>query len=109
FSGGQGYTPQLVVDGVSEMVGSDRGAVMAALRAAKPEAIAPVSFATDRRSVAIGIGEGQGEIVLLRFAQHRATQIAAGENAGRAADDSNGVLEQTTLGRWTGAAQHFAI
>ena len=109
LSGGQVYTPQLVVDGVSEMVGSDRGAVMAALRAAKPEAIAPVSFATDRRSVAIGPGEGNGEIVLLRFVQHRSTQIAAGENAGRAADDSNGVLEQTTLGRWTGAAQHLAI
>src|SRR5712692_8081349 len=55
FTGGRVYTPQIVVDGTSEMVGSDRDAVLAALRKAgeaRPEAIAPVSFADDRRSVA---------------------------------------------------------
>ena len=58
----------LVVDGVSEMVGSDRAAVLDALRAARPATIAPVSFADDRRSVAIGGGAGKGEIVLVRGA-----------------------------------------
>src|SRR5258707_7339918 len=56
FTDGRVYTPQMVVDGVSEMVGSDRAAVLGALRAARPAAIAPVSFADDRRSVAIGGG-----------------------------------------------------
>src|SRR5436190_8037368 len=58
FHGGQVYTPQIVVDGTSEMVGSDRDAVLAALGAARPEAVAPVSFAADRRSVSIGAGAG---------------------------------------------------
>src|SRR6202040_1782882 len=43
--GGQTYTPQLVVDGTSEMVGSHREEVIAAL--GSHEAIAPVTFAAD--------------------------------------------------------------
>src|SRR5712671_6375700 len=54
FSDGRVYTPQIVVDGSSEMVGSDREAVLDAVRAARPAASAPVNFADDRRSVAIG-------------------------------------------------------
>src|ERR1700732_1886176 len=54
FSDGRVDTPHMVVDGVSEMVGSDRAAVLGALRDVRPAAIAPVSFADDRRSVAIG-------------------------------------------------------
>jgi hypothetical protein len=46
---GQVYTPQMVVDGRREMVGSDRAAVLAALRDARPQAVAPVAFAGDRR------------------------------------------------------------
>jgi hypothetical protein len=58
FGLGQVYTPQMVVDGVHEMVGSDREQVLAAMRDARPETIAPVTFAADRRSVVIGAGEG---------------------------------------------------
>src|SRR5207244_6037643 len=91
FTGGRVYTPQMVVDGADEMVGSDRASVLAALRAARPEAIAPVSFAADRRSVVIGGGTGRGEVVLVHFAQRRTTHVGAGENTGRIADDFNGV------------------
>src|SRR6201987_5568294 len=48
FDLGQVYTPQMVVDGAREMVGSDRKAVLAAVRDARPEAIAPGAFAADR-------------------------------------------------------------
>lgn len=109
LSGGQVYTPQMVVDGKDEMVGSDRAAVLAALPAAQPGAIAPVSFAADRRSVAIGDGIGQGEVVLVRFLRHRTTEVAAGENAGRALSDTNGVESLTTLGAWDGSKREFPI
>ncbi len=112
LTGGRVYTPQIVVDGTSEMVGSDRAAVLAALGKAgeaRPEAIAPVSFADDRRSVAIGAGSGKGEIVLVRFVPHRTTDIGAGENAGRVLQDANGVRGLTTLGEWDGSTQRFAI
>jgi hypothetical protein len=103
------YTPQMVVDGTSEMIGSDRAAVLAALGAARPEAIATVSFAADRRSVAIGAGDGKGEALLVRFVKHRTTDVAAGENAGRVLRDANGVRELTTLGAWDGPALSFPI
>jgi hypothetical protein len=109
FTDGRVYTPQMVVDGTDEMVGSDRAAVLAAVRKARPAAIAPVSFADDRRSVAIGGGVGKGEIVLVRFAQRRTTPVGAGENTGRLADDFNGVQSLTPLGAWDGSAQSFEI
>src|SRR5713226_6708866 len=109
FTDGRVYTPQIVVDGTSEMVGSDRDAVMDALRGVRPAAIAPVSFAGDRRSVAIGAGAGKGEIVLVRFVQRRTTHVGAGENTGRIADDFNGVQTLTTLGAWDGSRQSFPI
>jgi len=112
LTGGRVYTPQMVIDGVSEVVGSDREAVMAALReasrAASP-AVIPVSFAADRRSVAIGDGNGTGEVTLVRFARHRTTQIGAGENSGRVADDFNGVETLSSLGTWGGTRREFAI
>jgi hypothetical protein len=106
---GRVYTPQIVVDGTSEMIGSDREAVLGALRAARPAAIAPVSFADDRRSVAIGGGAGKGEIVLVRFLQRRTTDVGAGENSGRIARDFNGVQSLTTLGAWDGSRLSVAI
>src|SRR6266851_4390736 len=85
FTEGRVYTPQMVVDGTIQMFGSDREAVMDALRGARPAATAPVSFADDRRSVAIGGGAGKGEIVLVRFVRRRTTHVGAGENTGRVA------------------------
>jgi hypothetical protein len=109
LSGGQVYTPQMVVEGTNEMVGSRRDEVLAALRDAHPVAAAALSFAADRRSVTVGTGSGSGEVLLARFAQRRATQVAAGENAGRALEDINGVETLTTLGAWTGARASFPI
>src|SRR4051794_10112623 len=70
---GRVYTPQIVVEGTNEIVGSDRAAVAAALRKGPSEAIAPVNFAADRASVAIGGGSGAGQVLLVRFARHRIT------------------------------------
>jgi hypothetical protein len=109
LSGGQVYTPQIVVDGTREMIGSHREEVFAALREAQPASSATVKFSADRRSVTIGPGNGAGEVLLARFAQRRATQVGAGENAGRMLEDANGVETLTTLGPWTGATAAFPI
>jgi hypothetical protein len=109
FGRGQVYTPQMVVDGRREMVGSDRGAVLAALSEAQPQAVAPVAFAGDRRSVTVGAGPGSGSVLLVRFAQKRTTRVGAGENARRTLEDVNGVQSLTTLGAYQGTALSFAI
>ena len=113
FNGGQVYTPQIVVDGMHEMIGSDRAAVFAALRETKPKTVAPVAIAADRHSVTIGggngKGEGRGDVLLVRFARHRSTAVAAGENSGRTLEDANGVEALTTLGTWEGTAVNFPL
>ena len=108
---GQVYTPQMVVDGAREMVGSDRRQVLTAVRDARPEAIAPVAFAADRRSVTIGAGasDGQGSVLLVRFAQSRTTKVTGGENTRRILQDANGVEALASLGNWNGSALNFAI
>ena len=110
--GGQIYTPQLIVDGISELVGSHREEVIAALRDASHEAIAPVAFAANRHSVTIGpaaIAGSTGQIVLVRFVQKRTTHVGAGENARRTLEDTNGVDAVATLGAWQGAEAEFAL
>ena len=105
----QVYTPQMVVDGAREMVGSERQEVLAAVGDARPEAVAPVAFAADRRSVTIGAGAGRGSVLLVRFAQERTTRVAGGENAHRTLQEANGVEALTSLGSWDGSLLRFPI
>src|SRR5205814_9208 len=110
--GGQIYTPQLVVDGTREMVGSRRAEVIAALHDSAHEAIAPVAFAADRHSVTIGPAASAGstgKVWLVRFVQKRTTHVGAGENASRTLEDTNGVENLAMLGIWQGAEAGFAI
>src|SRR5882672_5442372 len=104
FGRRQVYTPQLVVDGADEAIGSDRAEVTALLRRAKPEATAPVSFSPNGHAVSIGAGNGKGRVLLVRYTLHRTTRVAAGENARHTAEDANGVEALQTLGDWQGGA-----
>ena len=111
LTGGQVYTPQMVIDGTQDAIGSDRAAVQAALAKAHPVAVAPIAFAPDRRSVTIGAGSAPeiAVVLLVRYALSRATQVKGGENAGRAATDINGVTALATLGHWDGKAVAFPV
>jgi hypothetical protein len=111
LTGGQIYTPQMVVDGTEDVIGNERGAVLAALAAAKPAEIAPVEFAFDRRSVSVGAGKtpGGATVLLARYVLRHATQVKGGENAGHSATDFNAVTALTNLGAWDGKPVSFAI
>jgi hypothetical protein len=108
---GQIYTPQMVIEGTEDVIGSDRSMVLAALDRAKPLAAAPVTIATDRRSVAIGAGnapQGAG-VLVVRYVLKRTTQVKGGENAGLSATDTNAVTSLKMIGDWTGNAASFPI
>ena len=112
-TGGQMYTPQMVIDGSVDAIGSERAAVLAAIAAAKAEVAAPVAFAADRRSVTIGAGPGTTApgttVLLVRYVRSRITRFVAGENARRKLTDSNAVSALTALGTWNGGAASFPI
>ncbi len=111
LTGGQVYTPQMIVDGGEDVIGSDRAAVFAAIAGARPIALAPVAFAADRKSVEIGAGAAPAgsNVLLARYALARATRVEGGENAGRSSTDFNAVTALATLGAWNGGAVSFPI
>lgn len=82
------YTPQIVVNGAVEGVGSDRARI-ASLRAAAPKAASPVTVVVERAGDRIEIqasapGAPAGSDLLVAVAEaDLATDVPRGENAGR--------------------------
>ena len=111
LTNGQNYTPQMIIEGTKDVVGSDRAAVLAALEATKPADLAPVMFAADRRSVVIGIGATApgAKVLLARYLLSSTTHVGGGENAARTLTDVNAVEALMVLGGWEGGAESFAI
>jgi hypothetical protein len=109
FGRSEVYTPQIVVDGQRELVGSHRDAVLQAVGQPPHQAVAPVTFAADGRSVSIGEGVGEGRILVVHFIRSRSTPVQGGENAGRTARDVNGVEALKTAGEWKGQTVSLTI
>ena len=102
------YTPEMVVDGASSAVGSDRGQVGSAIDSAKRNgqtaAAINVTRAGDQVSIEVGAGSGQGRILLIGFDHEHTTAIGRGENSGRTLTEANVVRSFRSIGQWSGAA-----
>jgi hypothetical protein len=102
------YTPEIVVDGATGMVGSDRGAVGPAIEKAKragaTAAAVNVTKNGEQVSIEVGAGSGQGRILLIGFDHEHTTAIARGENGGRTLTEANVVRSIRSVGQWSGAA-----
>ncbi len=101
------YTPEIVVDGASSHVGSDRGEVGPAIEQArqKSETAALVSVAKDGDglTIEVGGGKGRGKVLLVGFDHDHQTAIHRGENNGRTLQESNVVRSIRAIGDWQGA------
>lgn len=102
------YTPQIVVDGVTGMVGSNRREVAAAIDRAKKQAItsAPISIGRegDQFSISVGAGQGNGELLLIGYDAKHTTRVGRGENGGRSLTESSAVRSVRSIGTWNGSA-----
>ncbi len=103
------YTPQIIIDGAEQMVGSKRGQVLAALAAraeARGERV-PLTAAREGDLVRISLAESKlkapATIWLVRYDKSRHVEIGAGENSGHAIDYINVVRELRPLGTWDGS------
>ena len=100
------YTPEMVVDGIKGLVGSDRGAAQAAIAEARAEARTAVEIALSRRGGRVGIsltaGRGAGRVILVGFDPEHVTPVGRGENGGRTLTESNIVRSFRIVGEWTG-------
>ena len=107
---GSVYTPQIVVDGSTDYVGSNRSAIARALRDNRQGPPVVLSVSTDEVSVRMEPGTqagARGDVVLVSYLRKAVTPIGRGENAGRTLAEYNIVRSVQTLGHWDGAAQEF--
>jgi hypothetical protein len=103
------YTPQIVVDGRSDYVGSDRSAVGRALSGQRTGAPLAVSVRNSEAVVELGSQAGAvpAEVVLVAYLRKAVSAIGRGENAGRTLQEFAIVRALRPLGRWSGQAQTF--
>ena len=114
FSSRYVYTPQMIVDGRAHVVGSHRGKVKNLIAEARNRQKAvEVSFEEqDGGRVVIPAGEapkGGADIWLVVYDEEHETEVARGENAGRALKDYNVVRELQHLGHWKGDAMTIPL
>ncbi|WP_024510508.1 DUF1223 domain-containing protein [Bradyrhizobium sp. ARR65] len=100
------YTPEIVVDGASNHVGSHRedvgSAIDLARRQSKTAADVAVTKAGAELAIDIGGGQSSGKVLLIGFDHDHRTAIRSGENGGRALEEANVVRSIRSIGDWRG-------
>ena len=102
------WTPQVVINGRSDIVGTERRSLDAAIARADRGTGGPaLDLAANRLSVS---GVGAGDVWLVRY-DPRTVQVPVkrGENGGRTLPHRNVVRELVKLGPWTGPAKAFTL
>lgn len=108
------YTPQIVVDGKRQAVGSDRADVDRALDAARGGLDAvPVSLAVEHGHVRIGLGQGGGAaaatVLLVGFDRRKVSAVERGENEGRILSHVDVVRGFAEVGHFSGGATEIEV
>ena len=106
------YTPQIVVDGVNDIVGSREQQVNAAITAREADMSAvPVSISTGRGLIHVSVGAGKASstatVWLFDILGQKSVKITAGENQGRTLTYYNVVRDVRAIGMWKGEPISF--
>jgi hypothetical protein len=105
------YTPEIVVDGSSGVVGSDRGDVDQAMAKARANSatFADVHVVTKGGKAVIDVGAGQGaaRVILVGLDREHVTSIGRGENRGRTMAEANIVRSFRPVAQWNGVPIHL--
>ncbi|MDE0060295.1 MAG: DUF1223 domain-containing protein [Defluviicoccus sp.] len=101
------YTPQMVVDGKFEVVGSREGAVEMAIEDARARAGARVAVAAVAQGGGLRVSlkggpDRAGGVWLVSFLRREATRVLRGENHGKLLVNHNIVTEMRRIGEWDG-------
>ena len=102
------YTPQMVVDGQSEMIGTHRREVLSSIRKASVSKRPRINILIERRSAGgftvslDGATSEPSAVWYVRFIKAKTTEVLAGENKGKTLTSHNIVTELRRLGDWKG-------
>lgn len=105
------YTPQVVIDGSRDIVGSQRGAVLEALSGRRDGVATSLSVSGGTIQIQVGSGSdaASADVLLVGYLREATTPIGRGENSGRTLKESNIVLSLHDLGRWNGKPREFQL
>jgi len=105
------YTPQVVVDGRDEYLGSDRSTIERAI--AEVRTGVPVTLDVADRNVVIVLGGAQclapSDVLAVTFLRKAVSRIGRGENSGRTLEEFNIVRSIRKIGKWSGEAVTFHV
>jgi hypothetical protein len=111
------YTPQVVVNGVAQALGSDRGEIEKAVAQSHVNHSAlsvpvRVAIANERVTVTVPNGNGDaaaGDVWLCPLSRSVTVGIGRGENHGRSLTYTNVVRRWVKLGTWTGKSETYTV
>ncbi len=105
------YTPQGILDGRSDFVGSDRGGIEAGLRGERTGV--PVSLTTGDGELMVRLGGGRclapSDVLLVTYLRKAVSAIGRGENSGRTLQEFNVVRSIRAVGHWNGSPSSFRV
>lgn len=110
------YTPQIVVDGMADVIGSRRTEVLGAIDSRRSTRMGdvPIRIERDGARITAHVGEARrpglalaSVVWMVRFVDHVDVEIGRGENAGRKLRYWNVATGISQIGAWRGAAAAF--
>ncbi|MGH6675036.1 MAG: DUF1223 domain-containing protein [Xanthobacteraceae bacterium] len=109
------YTPEAIIDGLVDAVGSDKAAIERAIKTAKQRMGAlsvPVQLHEQGGVLQIDIGAGNktpAGVYVLRVAKSRTVVIERGENSGHSVTYTNVVRAIHKVGEWDGKPESLKL
>ena len=110
------YTPQVVVNGMMHVLGSDKAAIEKAItntRSTAAPLTVPVTMTVTNGKLTVNVpaanGQRSGEVWLCPYASKAQVTIERGENSGRTFTYYNVVRRWVKLGDWKGTAESFTV
>jgi hypothetical protein len=112
------YTPQVVINGVAQALGSDRAEIEKAMVQSRHKALSlsvPVHVAVADERVTVTVPNGDtgdpasGEVWLCALSRSVPVGIGRGENRGRTITYTNVVRRWVKLGTWSGKGETFTV
>jgi hypothetical protein len=103
------YTPQVVIDGQDNFVGSDVKSIGRALTENRNGVAVALSVRDGEVFVDLGARQKgvPSDVLLVAYLRTAVSPIGRGENAGRTINEFNIVRDFHNLGRWVGQTQQF--
>jgi hypothetical protein len=105
------YTPQVVIDGKSDYVGTDRKNIAKAL--AVTRAGVPIAITLQAGQINVQLdpsgSAASSDVILVSYLRSAVTPVGRGENAGRTLQEFNLVRSIEPLGKWDGHAKTYQL